>query len=103
MNELKISHALSDLLQYCETECQSSCCGIQAFDLSEARVSRWLELNRPGLAERLAQSLEEAQSSLDRCSGMQRVPAIGLEVDADLLRTTLSDIKRLVDAEERRR
>jgi hypothetical protein len=39
--KIKFPEPLAGLIQECETFCIAYCCGIDAFDISEANIKRW--------------------------------------------------------------
>ncbi len=54
---LKLDQPLLGLFEFCETYCVSECCGADAFEITEERISEWVLKNGMAAAEQAEEQI----------------------------------------------
>ena len=78
-----LSPALRRLLLDLQTWCSADCCKGDAFGISEAPISRWLEGERIDRAREIAEEIAKIEGDLQQAEGRIVLAARGLESDWD--------------------
>jgi hypothetical protein len=77
--EVVISSSLRQLLIHCHTVCSVDCCRGSAFQISEAMIRRWLDLDRIDRSAELANEISRVRSLLTQQEGEVILVARDLE------------------------
>ena len=76
---LDISPALRQLLISCHTFCSVDCCRVDAFEISEGSIERWLDLERIDRTSEIAAEIGRIKAELGQSEGEVMLTARGLE------------------------
>lgn len=96
---IKLRRQLFDIFQHCELRCKASCCGWDAFDLSDHWLMRWCEFRDEASTSHALEEVTELEARLQHCEPQATVSLDRFfEPTAEALASALDKIRHVLAA-----